>query len=238
VAGISGSCGLFSGESTSRVDGEETALEFAGDVSSRCSDSERCRSYCDDLFSHDISLRDKCVDQNSDDVSKLNAAVSAMETGNWSSIKSEHLSILVEFDEDIWPEYAGINDRVSAQSMLLWIAQEEEIADLLGEEQKVLKNAFAVLGDPAYSGVVLEGMKKFVDLDNDQSFFEVSALQGNDNAFQEAHALLRKECGNNEPCIKKFYCEINQDRVFGKLNELELAQDTGVSGSLYRDNCV
>ena len=238
VAGIGGSCGLFSDESTGNNEDEAT-LKFAGDVSSKCSDNQRCRNYCGALFSHDVSLRDKCADQALGDVSKINSAISAMDSGHWSSIKREHLHILIEFDKSIWLEYASINNKVSAQSMLLWIAQEEEIANLLGEGegQEVLKNAFAVLGAPAYDDAVLKGMKMFVDLDKDQGFFEVSVLKGNDNAFQEAHELLKKECGSRV-CVKNIYCEIDQDVVFGKLNQLELAQDAEADGALYREDCT
>lgn len=238
VMGFSSSCGVFSGESK-KTDENEGTEQFGGESSLECSNSERCRGYCNSLFAADSSLLSKCLDQESGDITNLNAAILSMEKGGWDSIKVEHLHILVEFDDGVWPKYAGVNDKVSAREMLLWVAKDEGIADLLDEEHKVLKNAFTVLGAPAHEqDVIFEGMKKDVDLEKRRSFFEVSVFNKNDKAFKAAHALLKEECDDRKFCVRKLYCDVNQTVVFGKLNELELGGDADVDGgSLHGDEC-
>ena len=238
IVSFSGSCGLFSSESEKKDEDDENVDKFRGDISLECSQSERCKGYCNDLFAANPSLLSKCLDQESDDVTNLNAVISSMEKSSWDSIKKEPLYILVNFDDSIWPKYASVNSTVSAQEMLLWVAKEEEVADLLDEKNEVLRKAFTILGAPAHKdSVVFEGMKQDVDLDNRQSFFEVSALNKNDKAFRAAHDLLKEEC-NSKACIKRLYCDIDATFVFGKLNELELGGDADADGdSLHRDEC-
>ena len=175
--------------------------------------------------------------ENSFEIGQLNIVYSAMEKGNWDSIKQEYLKSLVDFDDSIWVKYARVNNKVSAREMLLWVAKEEDVAELLDEDRFVLKNAFTVLGSPAHKDIVVfEGMKVNLDIDRNQTFFEVSALNKNDKAFKAAHELLTEECEEQKNCIKNLYCDLNQSVVFGKLNELELGVGT-FGRNLYADQC-
>ena len=236
------SCGIFSSDSNELLENGNNE-KFEGDVSSKCVDSLKCKEVCKKLFSEQSSLLDKCRNQESGDVSKLKTAVTGMEKGSWAAIKTEYLYILTNFDKNIWPKYAGVV-YVKSREMLLWVAKNKEIADLLDEEHEVLRRAFKILGAPAHADIVVfDGMKKDVDVEKAQSFFEVSALAeegaGNDKAFKAAHELLKSECGENKKsCVKSLYCAVDQDKVFAKVNELELAEDTGVTGHrLHRGNC-
>ena len=233
---IFNSCGLFSEEE--KEDDDSTQV-FTGDSSLECSDSSRCVEICKKLFSAESVLLSKCRKTNSAEIAQINIIYSSMGKGNWDSIKTEHLKVLIDFDDDIWPKYARVNNRVSAREMLLWVAEEEDVATLLDDKQVVLKNAFTIMGAPAYEEeVVFEGMKKDVDIERNQTFFEVSALNKNDRAFQAAHELLKEECEEQKNCVKTVYCDIYQSVVFGKLNELELGADADVDGqSLYADEC-
>lgn len=236
IVSFNNSCGLFSADSDNEEEVETGG--FTGISSVECSSSQRCKEYCNKWFSAKSSLFDRCLDQESDDVTKLNAALSSMDKGNWDSIKKEDLSILTKFDEDLWPQYASVNSKVFARDMLLWVAKNEEIADHLDEDGEVLKNAFTVLGAPVHKkDVVFESMKVDVDLDNRRTFFEVSVFDKNDKAFTAAHDLLKKECDSVKSCIKKVYCDIDATQVFGKLNELELGGDADDGDNLHRDEC-
>lgn len=229
------SCGLFSSEEKGEEDSSTPV--FTGDSSLECADSSRCVEICKKLFSAESHFLSKCLKANSFEIGQINVVYSAMEKGSWDSIKQEHLKSLVDFDDSIWVKYARVNNRVSAREMLLWVAKEEDVAALLDDDNLVLKNAFTVLGAASYKDIaVFEGMKKNVDIDRNQAFFEVSALNKNDKAFKAAHALLKEECEERKNCIKQLYCELNQSVVFGKLNELELAADVG-GRNLYADEC-
>jgi hypothetical protein len=237
IVGVGSSCGLFTG-SSSDTD-EEGNPEFKGVTSLKCSDSQRCKTYCDKWFATKSSLLRECLEQESDDVNKLNAVLASMKKGSWNSIKPEELHILVEFDEDLWPEYAGVNSKTSARDMLKWVAEDEQIANKLNGNMEILKSAFSVLGAPASEDkVVREGMKKDVDLEQHRTFFEVSVFNNNNKAFEEAHNLLKEECNDGKHCIREVYCGIDADPVFGRLEELELGPDAALSGSnLDRSDC-
>ena len=233
---IFNSCGLFSEEE--KEDDDSTQV-FTGDSSLECSDSSRCVEICKKLFSAESVLLSKCRKTNSAEIAQINVIYSSMGKGNWDSIKTEHLKVLIDFDDDIWPKYARVNNKVSAREMLLWVAKEEDVATLLDDKQIILKNAFTIMGAPAYEEeAVFEGMKTDVDIERNQTFFEVSALNKNDRAFQAAHELLKEECEEQKNCVKTVYCDVNQSVVFGKLNELELGADADVDGqNLYADEC-
>ena len=209
-----------------------------GGAGAECSTVPQCQLRCSTVFETSKDLYDKCLQETADDVIELDKAISAMEKGSWKSIKAESLKVLVGFDEDIWPKYAGVRNKTTVQEMLLWVTENEDIANHLDEEHEVLKNAFSVLGAPAsQSEVVREGMKKDVDIKEKRTFFEVSVFKKNKPAFEKAHQLLVKECDKDRFCIKNFYCALNKTLVFGKLNEYDLAKDTQKGGSLNQADC-
>ncbi len=237
------SCGFLFGGAQNQT--EESALkpELAGETVT-CSESSRCNTLCKKMFSAEADRLEKCLKLKSSDVGELYTAYSSMERGNWSVIKAEYMQVLTDFDEDIWPEFAKRNDKVSAREMLLWVAKGKDVATLLDNEDddeeegsKILKRAFAVLGAPAEKDkVVIEGMKKNVDTTKQQNFFQVSVLNKNDDAFQAGHTLLKAECKNQKSCIKSFYCATDEDIVFGKLNSLGLGAEVD-GGGLFPDEC-
>ena len=207
-----------------------------GGASAECSTVPKCQLRCTTTFETSKKLYDKCLEETSDDVIELDKAISGMEKGNWKVIKAESLKVLVDFDQDIWPKYAGVRNKTTVQEMLLWIAENEDIAEHV--YQKVLEQAFYVLGANANKGeMIREGLKVYVDTKENRSFFEVSAFKKNRKAFEEAHKLITEECSKDPYCLKKFYCELNKTLVFGKLNQYGLAQDTQKSGSLYQADC-
>ena len=230
------SCGLFS-DSTGDDEDPDDKNGPNLETSVECSDSARCKQQCNKLFTTDASLLDKCLDQKSSDVSQINAAFSPMEKANWDSIKAISLDVLVDFDKNIWPKYAGIN-RVKAREMLLWVAKNDDIADLLDEDHNILRNAFSTLGSTSYDEKVQTGMTEDVDLEENRTFFEVSIHNNNDKAFKAAHELLKEECGENDRfCVREVYCSIENDLVFGTLNRLELGEDADSDGTLNRSDC-
>ena len=231
--GLSVSCGLGD---DSKEEGSEGEIKF---VDAECTEDPRCEERCKKLFSLETDLLNKCLEQDSADVNQLNIVVSAMDKGNWNSIKPEPLKILVDFDEDIWVKYVGVNI-ARTKEMLVWVAKNEEIANHLGDEQAPLKVAFASVGGERFHEDirVIEGMKAEVEGNTGRTFFEESVHNQNDTAFKAAHRLLKRECDERKTCIKKVYCDIGESVVFGKLNNLDLGGDAVGSGDeLHQSTC-
>lgn len=224
--GWSVSCGLGG---DSKKEDSEGGPKF---VEAECTEDSRCKEQCKKLFSLETDLLNKCLKQDSADVSQLNVVISAMDKGNWNSIKPDPLKIIVDFDEDIWVKYAGVNI-ARAKEMLVWVAKEEEIANHLGDEQAPLKAAFASVGGERFREDirVIEGMKAEVEINKKRTFFEESVHNQNDTAFEAAHELLKRECDESKACIQKLYCDIGESVVFGKLNTLDLGSDVADTGN-------
>ena len=208
-----------------------------GGNNTMCSTDSNCPVLCKTIFETSKKLYDKCLQETSINVAELSKAILAMDKGSWKSIKAESLQALVNFDTDIWPKYAGVQNKTTIQEMLLWVAEEESIANHVYQE--VLKKAFTVLGSPAEkTKVVQEGMKENVDTKENRSFLEVSVFNKNKKAFEQAHKLLIEDCEESRFCVQKFYCcLLNKTLVFQKLNEYDLAKDANKSGSFYQSDC-
>ena len=237
------SCGfLFGGDNTPNTT-DESALktELTGE-SVTCSESNRCNTFCKKMFSAELDRLEKCLKFKSSGVGDIHTAYSSMERGRWSAIKAEYMQVLTEFDDQIWPEFAQRKNKISAREMLLWVAKQKEVALLLdkGDEEegsKILKNAFSVLGEPAEKDkAVIKGMEKKVETAKNQNFFQTAVMNKNDEAFKAGHTLLTAECKSQKSCIKSFYCDTDEDIVFGKLNTLGLGKEIS-GGGLFRSNC-
>ena len=232
---VNSSCKLGGGQTSDST--KVTLTEGKdGEDSVECSTRPACQLKCKTVFETSKDLYDKCLEEKSDDVIELDRAISAMEKGSWKSIKPGALKVLVDFDEDLWPKYAGVRDKDIVQDMLLWVAENPDVSEHVYQE--VLKKAFTVLGQPASEDeVVREGMTKDVDIKEKRTFFEVSAFKKNQSAFESAHELLVQECNEDPYCIRKFYCALNKTLVFGKLNSWDLAESAQQSGSLNQSDC-
>ncbi len=234
---FSGSCGLKPSEEGSG-EGDVKLTSGAEGTAGVCSGSAPCKRTCKKIFETSAKLYEICLEETTSDVAHLNKVISAMEKGNWKSIKGDSLKVLMAFDKDIWPKYAGIRDKTTIEEMLLWVAEDENIAMHLDEKHNVLRRAFTVLGAPAGEDTVVQkGMERNVDTKEKRNFFEVSAFHNNRKAFEGAHNLLKEECDEDSFCIEKFYCKIEKTLVFGKLNVYGLAKDAKRSGSLHQEDC-
>ena len=212
---------------------EDDSAEFKGDVSINCSDSVKCENNCNLLFVTDVDRLDKCLDSKGDEISSIKSVVDAMSGGNWDGIKADDLEVLTTFDTDIWLEYAQINNKPNVREMLLWVAEEQGVGALVNNNKglEILEVAFRTLGSSASEDKrVQEGLKKEVDLETGETFLEVSALAENDEAFKAAHRMLKDHCDEDARCMKNLYCDVNEDVVFSKLNELELADEVDSDG--------
>ena len=198
---------------------------------------------CRRLFFRDSSVVEKCGRRSVTEVRYMRRTVLAMERGQWTSIQASELKVVIEFDEEfdenLWLDHAAIS-KEGSQDMLVWVAEEKEIAELLDDDGEVLKAAFGKLGALYGRDAVLEGMKNRVDRTHGRNFFEIAAVNRNDDAFKNAHDLLKAECEDKEDervCMKDVYCSSCADTIFGRLNGLGLGEDVERDGELHKSEC-
>lgn len=221
------SCGLQSQNMNNHVnaDTKTTKKEKPKIIKSICEDNNNCKNICNNLFQDE--LLDRCYEQSVSDVNQLKVVINNMRKNKWKNIKSQSLKILTDFDKDIWAKYSGTND-IFSKDMLIWIAKNPDIAEILDPSSRVLKNAFIELGSAFdKEDKIKYGMKCHIEEQNKEpySFFAVSALEGNSKAFEAGHKLLSEECENTDEvlqftCIKQIYCSLNHI-VFSELKNID-----------------
>ena len=184
--------------------------------------SDQCESYCRDVFSFSDHY-EKCVDLGYSSAQKVESVYSRMEKGNWSSITSEELDVLVDISIEPWLRQAR-SFHASAKEMLLWIAKNKDIARLLDDEGSILKEG---LGSVSYKRNV-RGLKEglSLQLEDGKRFLEVMAWERNDEGLKKMHQLILNVCGNRDGCIEDVYCTYkDEDIVFESITDLELHSD-------------
>ena len=220
---------------------DKPSLEELDKLGAKCNSELRCKDQCEKWFTGTSSLLKKCLSSPHNDMIRMTQVIAAMERASWKTINETDLSILNQFNESLWQNYAKINNRRPIREMLLWIASTEKIADHLDKENIILKNAFTIMGktqvDRTEDTAVITGMKQDIDLNTHQHFLEVSALEGTESAFKAAHELLKTECNEQKICMKNFYCYLNTPIVFGALNRLKLGEDVDSDGELSSGEC-
>ena len=222
--------------STSVSNNSEAELEDIFGGESICKDNPSCVDNCQELFARSSSLADRCGELSVRDVRNMKRIVLAMERGQWDSIEVDELEVIVDFDIGFWLEHVGIS-KESARNMLVWVAEETEIAELLDDEGEVLKRAFEEIGEAYEDNAVIEGMKDRIDRIDNRNFFELAAINDNEDAFTNAHHLLKEECDEDRVCMKGVYCSSCADIIFGQLNRLDLGDDVDRDGLLHKTEC-
>lgn len=201
-----------------------------------CDRDDRCVASCRELFVADSNRADKCMSQTVGNVRALKIVVTAMDRGSWSSIKPDQLRRALEFDSDLWLPYVSVNKSHNREFLKL-VAEQPEVAELI-DDNEILRQAFmslVLLGSP--DDKILEGMQKYVDEDENQTFFGVAALSNNNKAFEEGHRLLSDVCQKRKLCVQRVYCAIYEDIVFTRLNDLNLADEVTDSSRISISIC-
>ena len=217
-------CGCSSPQSSTDLERSRQGDSGVFAVQTICNQDDRCVIDCRELFVGDSDHASKCMKQTVGDVRVLKTVIALMEKGSWSSVKPDQLERALEFDSDLWLPYVSAN-KSHNREFLKFIAEEPQAAELI-DDNEILRQAFmslVLLGSP--DDKVLDGMQRYVDEDDNQTFFGVAALNKNNEAFEEGHRLLSDVCQQRKLCLQRVYCGIYEDIVFARLNELNLSDE-------------
>jgi len=214
---------VISSELDSRFDGGYYGEEYGGP---ECQTSQSCMDICE---SQKIprNSRNKCYRAPRALVEKLTEGFLSLL--NISKVESVGISPgliagMLEINEDLISDL--VEDRMSEgdlKSFLAWMAVNEDIAQVFLEKDRrleVVKKAFKELGR------LQEDSQKSTEtglntglIQDEDSFFYLSASEGNEDAFQMAYKLLESICSSRDCKLNLLCARENQtqirSRIFG-----------------------
>ena len=186
----------------------------------------RCLQSCEDIF-RDTEDFNACILLSPPQVNLVKKAERKMRNGKWSSIEEKEVEALTDISHRLWIRFASTRQS-SAEEMLVWIAEENGIADYLDSKGEVLKSGLLALSSPLKGD---KGVKAglITDIQDGKTFLEWAAWEENFPAFSKIHQLILDACGNEPICIERIYCDQSSDIVINTINEMDLTGDI-VSG--------
>lgn len=183
--------------------------------------SIKCQQDCRAIFSNADEL-DQCTDLSDSTVLQIERAVNNMSRGLWKPITEEQISHISNISYSPWLKYAD-SGAESAENMLIWLAENEQIPYYLDEEGEVLKTVLASLSPFSFDKGVKDALSR--DIEEGRTFLEMTAWNKNDESFRRIHKVILAVCENNTICIRQTYCQNNSDIVPDTVNKMELNLD-------------
>ena len=190
-----------------------------------CRESEECREICEDQIPS--KNRGRCYKSPSDLVEELeDGFLALLNISETDSVKISPGLMAGMLDISVDRVVDLVEDRMSEgdlKSFLAWVAVNEDIARaFLAEDRRseILKKAFKELGDLQESVIREEETGLNVGLiQSEDTFFHLSALEGNEAAFQIAYKVLKSVCSSRN-CKMNVFCAREEQsrrrsRVFG-----------------------
>lgn len=215
---------LFLFISCSRLFSEVEKNWFSLSSSSGASEavcSDQCERRCRDVFSHTDDY-EECMSLGYSSARKVDSVYSRMRKGNWSSIESEELEVLVDISIAPWLKQA--QSHAGVREMLVWIAENEDIAQLLDDEGAVLKEGLESISYKRNEQGIKDGLN--VHLEDERRFLEMMAWEENNEGLKKTHQLILDVCENNDRCVENIYCIYKgSDIIFELITDLELHSD-------------
>lgn len=218
---LKGSKKVISSELESRFDGGYYDEEYSGP---ECKESQSCTDICD---SRKIprNSRNRCYRAPRGLVEKLTDGFLSLL--NISKVESVDISPgliagMLDINEDLISDL--VEDRMSKgdlKSFLAWMAVNEDIAQVFLEKDRrseVIKKAFRELGR------LLEDSTKSTEtglnaglIQNEDSFFYLSASEGNEYAFQIAYEVLESVCSSRDCKLGLLCARENKTRIRSRI---------------------
>ena len=195
-----------------------------------CKTSKECIQLCDDIVSY--GRRNRCYNSPQGLVEDLEDGL--FQLLSISNIESVSISpnllagifyIDEELLDDIVEEEMSVGD---LRSFLAWVAINSDISQVFKKEDRssdILKTAFERLAENEEGVSKGKGLETGLNLgliQDEDSFFYLSAAEDNEFGFEIAYKLLRSSCGSKD-CKLRVFCareklNSNRSRVFGYQN--------------------
>ena len=183
--------------------------------------SNECQQDCRAVFSNANEV-DQCTRLSDSTVRLIERAVNNMSRGVWKPITEEQISHIVSISYSPWLRYADSGVK-SAENMLIWLTENEEIPHYLDEEGEILKTVLDSLSSLSFDRGVKDAFSK--DIEEGKTFLEMTAWKKNDEIFRKAHEVILEVCEQDDICIRQTYCQNNSGIVPETVNKLNLNLD-------------
>ena len=184
--------------------------------------SGQCQRNCRNVFSDKTSY-EQCYGLGYESARRVDSVYHRMKRGSWSSISSEELLTVINISFEPWIKNAK-NSRLSSKEMFIWIAENEDIALLIDQNNEILTEGLSALSNRRNLTAVEEGLA--IPLQDGRNFLQMLAWEKNHTGFEKIHQVIMSACESEQRCIEEVYCRNrNFDIVFETITELNLHSD-------------
>lgn len=183
--------------------------------------SNECQQDCGEIFPSSGEF-DACTRLSDKTVALINRAVNNMQRGIWDPITEEQISFIVDISYSPWIEHAD-RSYESAENMLIWLAENNNIPHYLDEDGEILKTVLDSLSFLPFDNGVKDALGK--DIKDGRTFLEMMAWEKNHEGFKRTHNAILNVCDRDSICVRQTYCQNNSDIVPDTVNKLKLNLD-------------
>ena len=213
---------------TSTLEDRYEGVAYGDYGGEECEESESCKQICDDLISY--KRRRACYNSSEALVKSIESALfELIRISDLDSvpISSSLLAGIFDLDEDLLMYL--VKEQMSEgdlRSFLAWVAVNADIAEVFLNEDRssdILEEAFEKLAefqDGFSRNKRIETALNVGLVEDQDSFFYLSAIEDNLAGFEIAYKLLKSACGSKKDCKMEVLCSretlsSSRSRVFG-----------------------
>ena len=158
-----------------------------------CKGNDSCEEICNDLFTR-RSQREDCEKLPRDLVFDFENLIESIEDGDIDDFKANTLECLLDIDDRDFSRAVKKLSRTNAKEFLVLIADDEEIARVLHEEDdefNIFKQLFAKVSGSDLSNVLER------EIDDGKTFLHI-ASENNEYAYKWINGYVDEECDNRD----------------------------------------
>ena len=209
-----------------------------------CSQSRECERVCNNIFYHSPnSVKKRCTNLNREIVFDLESVVKLLKNPLAEDLRyidtREEFRLLLALDYHAWVWIIQHYQVSSAKQILIWLAEEKNLADELNKltaeaRNIILYELLASAGDKRKPGPVEEGLAQKISFTH--TFLQHLVSNRNNKMLQMTHNMIRDDLcrfhnassSNIELCILRIYCrerpQSNGDYVHSENLRNEIAR--------------
>ena len=177
----------------------------ASDSDDTCADDDDCLAICDDIFSKSKD-RAKCEGLKPEVVEDFENILAIMDDGeDFESIDYENLDCFLKISDKKFSKAAGDLKKTEAKDFLLAIAENEGLAEVLGNRDntyKILKSLLKEADKSAYGNHPLKALG--VSIDGDSLIDLVAVENENEDAWYYIKNYISEECETGDYCKPRY----------------------------------